>query len=153
MPKLVERKIAELEEELAIHKAVCAKFPDATVNARGTFASKKVNKEYNNAVFNSGPTWMTLYLSYIMDTEYNGKIIKTKINGKENEHYQILNVSYKTDIIQFYDYIKDLEKHKVRPDVLPEITLKILEFIRSRPDLKINVTNLDERTKKLLIFN
>jgi len=159
MPKLVKEKIADLELELALKKAVFNKFPDATVTTREEYYSKLVNRNYNKFVFSRSAYGLYLRLHHELEVDYGGSIYIVDILGTANQNYPLIRVGKSNpnssvyDTIHVLDFPKELRKHKVRDDILNECRIEILDFIKKNPKLKLDETNLEPRLKKLLIFN
>lgn len=165
----LEEQISKMEYEIAKYKFVMEKFPDATIYGKDydyslkryitTFKSKNVNLNYTNYDFSSYYRWLDLRPYCELKFEYNDKseIIKivsspAKIKLCNVKATKIEFGKYERTIV-FSTFFKRYKVNKFNDKFLNDCRIKILDFIKTNSDCKLDTKNIDPRIKKLLIFS
>ncbi len=157
-PKTVDKKIKELELELATHQAVLAAFPDAKVNAWGQFSSKTVNKRYTAFDFENIRGIGVYVLPYFnLDFTFNNSpaIVKVYSSPKRNKlAYIALDFSggsYKRKL-KFARLVANMRINEFKGDMLNSCMAEVMKFIKDHPGIALDKKYLEPRLRKLLLF-
>ena len=157
MPTLVK----DIVFDLALNKEVLKKFPDAQLTS-GTYYSKLVNKNYNKFNINSNYDRLDLDLMYESDFIFDNETYGIVVCGTGKKRYNLAHTTCNEwkptgpnirDFIYISDYLKDFKKYKVRSDVLGDVRLAVINFIKAYPTLKFDKESLEPRLRDLIIFS
>ena len=155
--KKIDQIIEDTERKLALLHFVKQNVPDVKVHNGKycRFTAKSVNSTYNN--FDFITTHNGLYVTpYIqLNFEYDGKVEKIKISSSPRTNrlaYHQYNYRTKTRTIKFSRLLFNLKNNNFKEDMLNACQIKILDFIKQRPDSKLDQKHLSPRLKKLLLF-
>lgn len=157
MTRYIKDTVQELEYQLAKHKVVQAKFPDARVNCLSEFQSRAVNRNYSKFEFEYEDKIKSLYVLPYSEVEfvYGGKteIIKVhsipKANRLLHAHWNVDLLSY---VIRFSRLAINLKNNEFKEDMLNSCRAEIMSFIKHNPEYKLDDKHLEPRLKRLLIF-
>ncbi len=157
MTRFIKDTVQDLEYQLAKHKAVQAKFPQAKVNCLSEFQARIVNQDYTKFEFEVRDKGKGLYvLPYCeVDFTYEGKteIIRVHSIPKANRlAYVQWNIDLKDYVIKFSRLSVNLKNNDFREDMLNSCRAEIMSFIKNNPGYKLDDRHLEPRLKKLLVF-
>lgn len=155
--KTVEKRIAEIELDLAKHKAILEIFSDAKVNAWGQFTSKGVNKTYSGFRFESDPWALYVFPFYSLELEFNGITTTVEVGSSPRKNkLAYLEWNYDkgkpTQIMKFARLGVNMKTHEFKEDMLNSCRSEIMKFIQDHPQAKMDKKYLEPRLKKLLLF-
>lgn len=154
--KTVEKRVAEIELDLAKHKAILEKFPDAKVNAWGHFTSKGVNKLYSGFRFEHCANYALYVLPYYnFEFDFNGIPVAVEIGSSPRKNkLAYIDWNYKDNkrIMRFARLLVNIKTHEFKEDMLNSCITEIIKFIQDHPKLKMDKKYLSPRIQKLLLF-
>lgn len=152
----LNKKIEEMEYELAKHKAVIAKFPDAKIHYYMGYSSKTVNGEYTG--FNFEKQWTGLYVApyYEVELEHLGKTEYIKVSSIPRANRLIHKTrdrknDYKP-ILRFCRFAINLKNNQFKEDMLNSCKAEIMNYVKDNPGIPIDKTHLEPRLQKLIMF-
>lgn len=157
MTRFIKDSVQDLEYQLAKHKAVQAKFPQAKVNCLGEFQARIVNQDYTKFEFEIRDKGKGLYVLPYCEVSFTygdrTEIIKVHSMPKANRlAYVNWNIHLNSHVIKFSRLAINLKNNNFREDMLNHCRAEIMSFIKNKPGHKLDDRHLEPRLKKLLIF-
>lgn len=157
--RTIHESIEDLEKKLAMFKFVKQHLPDARLHTSQSkafgFSSKAVNKNYTKFDFVKSPNALYVVPYIELDFEYNGELEKVRVNSSPRSNrlaYVSWSSDYRSRVIKFSNMCLNFKSNKFKEDMLNACRLKIVDFIQSNREYKLDQKNLDSRLKKLLLF-
>lgn len=155
-PRPINKSIPELELNLARHKAVHAKFPDATYHYYNGYQSKVVNKTYTKYEFKKLDfgVWVLPYCEVEVPVPGDTIEIVKVYSSPRQSRLVYLSWNYKTAtyIIRFSRIVFNFKHNNFREDMLNACRAEMMSFIKNKPGCKMDDKHLEPRLKKLLVF-
>lgn len=156
----IDSSIRNLEKNLNLLKAVQEKYPDCKVqyvrnNVFNGFLSKSINKSYTNYEFFEKSNMISVAPYVNFEFNFNNKTEVVKIHSIPR-YSRLVYIKYdyftRKSIISFSRLNFNLKNNNFKDDMLNDCRIKILDFIKKYPNLKLNKKHLDPKLSNLLSF-
>lgn len=161
---ILNKKIKNIEHNIARCKFVQEKFPDVKINLSKNlnhedvfkFSSKSVNTDYTKYEISKYTYALSIKVFTELSFSYNGseeEIIKIR-SSPETCRLARTGWSSKTrkGIIKFSRFSFNMKKNNFKDDMFNECRSHIMQFIQANPNCELDTKHLEPRLKKLLLF-
>ena len=157
MTRFIKDTVQDLEYQLAKHKAVQDKFPQAKVNCLGEFQSRIVNQNYTKFEFEIRDKGKGLYVLPYCEVDFTygdrTEIIKIHSMPKFNRlAYVQWSIDLRAHVISFSRLTINLKNNDFKEVMLNHCRAEIMSFIKNNPGYKLDDRHLEPRLKRLLVF-
>lgn len=156
---LIQEKKSEISQakfSLAKLEYIKSLYPDIKYY-RGRFSSKAINSSYEQVECNN--SWSGLEMLVYKTIKFKYGELETDINIysiPNTNKIATLKYSYaggKQNItISFTKFCKTFKSKKYDESILKKVRHATLDYLEKYKNYKVDYTNLDEKTKKLLLF-
>lgn len=152
----LSKKVEEMEHEIAKHKAVLEKFPDAKLHYYMGYFSKEVNNQYTAFSFEKQYSGLFVVPYCEVEFTHQNKTEYVKVSSVPRASrlvhlFRDRKNGYKP-VIKFSRFTINLKNNQFKEDMLNSCRAEIMNYIKDHPGVPIDKKHLEPRLQKLLLF-